>query len=369
MYKNLKNVDFRQQQFLDEMKNSKIALENIKQDDKQAKIKWKLSQLDTYPESIDLNPSNDGLRNFINEEASRRETNDELLIQDVYIKLLKVTTKEIGDYIVANLTEAELLNFNRNYKRIITELKKNNEKISKEQFVDFLKTYNISNPIKYTDNNRRRRIIQEQEAQQQEEEKIPDYDYDEEEEENDLRSWLRNKTTDAYNPKLPDVRDEQDRIRFNQNQNQKEVEGSDLPKKPFILTNIFFGIEFQNKTQLNNYMNKSDISINDINTELDLLGELKQKTKKDGKKILLGHFFKPFIPTPTKQGKGLTKRLYINSKHFLDEGELEKNNLVMKSNNTNRIIYNMKPVKIAKNLKEVILLTLQKTLIKKNIIN
>jgi hypothetical protein len=124
MYKNLKNVDFRQQQFLDEMKNSKIALENIKQDDKQAKIKWKLSQLEIYPENIDLNPSNDVLRNFINEESSIRETNDELLIQDVYIKLLKVTTKEIGDYIVENLTEAELLNFNRNYKRIITELKK-----------------------------------------------------------------------------------------------------------------------------------------------------------------------------------------------------------------------------------------------------
>ena len=65
MYKNLKNVDFRQQQFLDEMKNSKIALENIKQDDKQAKIKWKLSQLDTYPEGIDLNPSNESLKNFI----------------------------------------------------------------------------------------------------------------------------------------------------------------------------------------------------------------------------------------------------------------------------------------------------------------
>jgi len=111
-------------------------------------------------------------------------------------------------------------------------LKKNNEKISKEQFVDFLKTYNISNPIKYTDNNRRRRIIQEQEAQQQEEEKIPEDDDDddekEEEKENDVRSWLRNKTTDAYNPKLPDVRNTQDRIRFNQN--QKEVEGSDLPK-------------------------------------------------------------------------------------------------------------------------------------------
>ena len=32
----------------------------------------------------------------------------------------------------------------------------------------------------------------------------------------------------------------------------------------------------------------------------------------------------------------------------------------MKSNNTNRIIYNMKPVKITSKLKEVILLTLQK---------
>ena len=76
-----------------------------------------------------------------------------------------------------------------------------------------------------------------------------------------------------------------------------------------------------------------------------------KKQRKTGKKILSGHFLRTFIPTPTKQGKGLTKRLYINNKHFLDEGELEKNNLVMKSNNTNRIIYNMKPVKITKKLK------------------
>ena len=69
-----------------------------------------------------------------------------------------------------------------------------------------------------------------------------------------------------------------------------------------------------------------------------------------------------FIPSTIKEGKGLnlTKKLYINNKHFLDEGELEKNNLVMKSNNTNRIIYNMKPVKITKNLKDIILLTIQK---------
>ena len=91
---------------------------------------------------------------------------------------------------------------------------------------------------------------------------------------------MRNKTTDAYNPKLPDVRNEQDRIRYNQN--QKEVEESDSPRKTITQTNIVFGIEFQNKTQSNNYMNKSNISINDINMESELLGEEKQKTKKDG---------------------------------------------------------------------------------------
>jgi hypothetical protein len=98
---------------------------------------------------------------------------------------------------------------------------------------------------------------------------------------------LRNKTTDAYNPKLPDVRNEQDIIRYNQN--QKEVEESDSPRKTIKQTNIFFGIEFQNKTQLNNYMNKSDISINDINTELELSGEEKKK-KKRGEKYYWGIF-------------------------------------------------------------------------------
>ena len=76
MYKNFKNVDIREQQFLDEMKQSK--LENIKQDDIQGKIKWKLNQLEKYPESIDLNPNNDSLKNFINENSSRRENNKEL---------------------------------------------------------------------------------------------------------------------------------------------------------------------------------------------------------------------------------------------------------------------------------------------------
>ena len=129
MYKKLQNVDIRQQQFFDEMKQSKIALENIKQNDIQGKIKWKLNQLELYPENIDLNPNNDSLKNFINQEISIRENNKELFSQDIYVKLLKITTKDIADYIVENLTEAELLNFNRNYQKIITELK-NNEKIS-----------------------------------------------------------------------------------------------------------------------------------------------------------------------------------------------------------------------------------------------
>ena len=129
-------------------------------------------------------------------------------------------------------------------------MKKNNEKISKEQFVDFLKTYNRSNPIKYTNDNRRRIRIQQQEAQQEAQQEEEEKKEDEEEgggdeEENDLRSWLRTKTTDVYNPKLFDVRDEQDRIRHNQN--QKEVEGPDSPRRTIIETNIFFGIEFQKK--------------------------------------------------------------------------------------------------------------------------
>ena len=250
---------------------------------------------------------------------------------------------------------------------MITELKKNNKQISKEQFVDFLKTYNKTNPIRYTDNNKRRlRIPQPEPVREPElEPEIPEDgegEGEEEEKENDLTSWFTNKTTDLYNPKLPDVRDDQDKIRHNKNIKEylksrynnktgnEEVEGSmfgDSPRKTIKQTHIFFGTEFQNKTKLNNYMNTSNISINDINTELELLGEERQTTKKDGKKLIEGHFLRKFIPSPTKQGKGLnlTNKLYINNKHFLDEGELEKNNLVMKSNNTNRIIYNMKPVK------------------------
>ena len=95
-----------------------------------------------------------------------------------------------------------------------------------------------------------------------------------------------------YNPKLPDVRNEQDLIRHKQNMKNisnyfdlignKEGEEKTIPGKVLNQSHVFFGKEFQNKTQLNKYMNTSEVSINEINDELELLGEAQQKTKKDG---------------------------------------------------------------------------------------
>jgi len=76
---------------------------------------------------------------LIVEESSRRETDTNLLNQDIFKKLLQLTNKEIAAYIVQNLTPEELLNFSRNYKKTVKELKKTNDKISKEQFISFIK--------------------------------------------------------------------------------------------------------------------------------------------------------------------------------------------------------------------------------------
>ena len=177
--------------------------------------------------------------------------------QDIYVKLLKITTKDIADYIIQNLTQVELLNFYRNYQKMITELKKNNKQISKEQFVDFLKTYNKTNPIKYTDNNKRRiripqpvrepEIPEEPQSEPEDEEGEGDGEGEEEKKENDLTS---NKTTDLYNSKLPEVRNGQYLIRHKQNMKNiskyfdsigyKEGEENTIPGKEFNQSHIFF---------------------------------------------------------------------------------------------------------------------------------
>ena len=133
------HIDLRQQQFMDELKNNRIAIENIKRDNKESAVMWKLSQLEAFPEAIDLNIQTSSLKDLIVEESSRRETDTNLLNQDIFKKLLQLTNKEIAAYIVQNLTPEELLNFSRNYKKTVKELKKTNDKISKEQFISFIK--------------------------------------------------------------------------------------------------------------------------------------------------------------------------------------------------------------------------------------
>jgi hypothetical protein len=119
------NIDLRQQQFMDELKNNRIAIENIKRDNKESAVMWKLSQLEAFPEAIDLNIQTSSLKDLIVEESSRRETDTNLLSQDIFKKLLQLTNKEIAAYIVQNLTPEELLNFSRNYKKNSKRIKAN----------------------------------------------------------------------------------------------------------------------------------------------------------------------------------------------------------------------------------------------------
>jgi hypothetical protein len=67
------NIDLRQQQFMDELKNNRIAIENIIRDNKESAGMWKLSQLEAFPEAIDLNIQTSSLKDLIVEESSRRE--------------------------------------------------------------------------------------------------------------------------------------------------------------------------------------------------------------------------------------------------------------------------------------------------------
>ena len=67
------NVNLRQQQFMDELKNNKIAIEKITRDNKESAVFWKLSQLEAFPEAIGLNIQTSSLKDLIVEELSRRE--------------------------------------------------------------------------------------------------------------------------------------------------------------------------------------------------------------------------------------------------------------------------------------------------------
>ena len=146
-------IDLRHQQFLDELKNNQIAIENIKRDNRESAVFWKLSQLESFPEAIDLNPQGDSLKDLIVEETSRRENDTNLISQDIFKQLLNLTNKDIATFIVQNLTAEELFNFNRNYKKVVSDLKKTNDKISKEQFISFIKKLPKETPSSNTSSN------------------------------------------------------------------------------------------------------------------------------------------------------------------------------------------------------------------------
>ena len=146
-------IDLRHQQFMDELKNNQIAIDNIKRDNRESAVFQKLSQLEAFPEAIDLNPQGDSLKDLIVEETSRRENDTNLISQDIFKKLLNLTNKDIATFIVQNLTAEELFNFNRNYKKVVSDLKKTNDKISKEQFISFIKKLPKETPSSNTSSN------------------------------------------------------------------------------------------------------------------------------------------------------------------------------------------------------------------------
>ena len=247
------NIDLRQQQFMDELKNNRIAIENIKRDNKESAVMWKLSQLEAFPEAIDLNIQTSSLKDLIVEESSRRETDTNLLNQDIFKKLLQLTNRDIAAYIVQNLTPEELLNFSRNYKKTVKELKKTNDKISKEQFISFIKNLPKDKTSSSSSSN------------------IPtpnllDYYLDEDYDLRDDQNVTRyKKTFDDDNIPEP---------------NPFGIELDDMlnleEKVDFSNVNVFFGISFTKKTDLRKYM-RDDLSIEDINEEIVKLGGLELK--------------------------------------------------------------------------------------------
>jgi hypothetical protein len=241
------NVDLRQQQFMDELKNNQIAIQNINRDNKESAVMWKLSQLEAFPEAIDLNIQTSSLNDLIVEESSRREADTKLFNQDIFKKLLKLTNKNIAAYIVQNLTAEELLNFSRNYKKTVKELKKTNDKISKEQFISFIKNLPKDKTSSSSSSN------------------IP----------------TSNNVLNYYLDEDYDLRDNQNATRY-----KKTLDDDNIPepnpfgielddmlnleeKVDFSNVNVFFGISFTKKTDLRKYM-RDDLSIEDINEEIVL---------------------------------------------------------------------------------------------------
>ena len=322
-------IDLRHQQFLDELKNNQIAIENRKRDNRESAVFWKLSQLESFPEAIDLNPQGDSLKDLIVEETSRRENDTNSISQDIFKKLLNLTNKDIATFIVQNLTAEELFNFNRNYKKVVSDLKKTNDKISKEQFISFIKKLPKDTAFKTSDTN-------------------PD----------NLFSY--------YLDEENDIRDDQ-----NSNKNKKTSEDDDMPPlEPFgqppygtpdkdttPSSITFFGYDFEKKTHMRKFMTEI-LSKEEINNELVSLGGEEQSTKTAAIAEMLKKY-KP-IPKVKKIGKGLAMNcIYINkAKYYLEGDELKNNNIVIKSANTKKILNQFKPVmKVSKGLSELILYT------------
>ncbi len=140
------NEDWRTALARDDAKQRKIRLKNIARDDKQAGILFKEKQQKLYNNVRDVFPT-EKLETFIQDQSiiSRDvKTNIETAKQ----RLRQVSTNdEVVEFILERLSEDELNYLLVNFNKIMTKLKKNNTKLDKELFVQFIRKESLDNPV------------------------------------------------------------------------------------------------------------------------------------------------------------------------------------------------------------------------------
>lgn len=131
-------------------KDNKLAISLSNRDNKQANLLNEIKIANEYPNLITLNPDTNidtELSDFITTQNQGVIDDKYLNLDRAFIHLLQLTKRRNVEDILKEMTEDEMLFFNKNFPKIKLELKKNFSQLTKKEFLTYLRESMNTNAI------------------------------------------------------------------------------------------------------------------------------------------------------------------------------------------------------------------------------
>ena len=139
-------IDLREKIAKGEMNDRQQSMRLQQKLDPISKALWKVKQNELYLNTLRVK-NDPSLEQLLANELENKNQGDPLIIKQISNSLLlRITDKEISEYILDRLTVNEMNHMNQYWPQIIKDLTKNNLKLNKDVFISILKR-NIDEPI------------------------------------------------------------------------------------------------------------------------------------------------------------------------------------------------------------------------------